>query len=88
MQPSIPSRSASNLNTCHAAYVSKQTASTNFHKIFKNVTILEINDHYEKLIQTSTDMAGIGSLICEKNVKISAISSNKTTIQNKEQGSY
>ena len=43
--------------------------------LVKNVKIVEFRDHIwnhnEKCIQMSTNMPGIGSLICEKDINIS-----------------
>ena len=46
----------------------EQTTSTKYHKIVKNINILEFGDyiwnHHEKCIQISTNMPGIGLDIC------------------------
>ena len=61
------------LNTYNAAGVSRRQHQdvTNF---VNNVNILEFGyyiwNHYEKCIQKSPNMPGIGSLICEIDVKI------------------
>ena len=51
-----------------------QTPGTTFHKIVKNVNILEFHDqiqnHHEKCIQKSTNMPGIDSLIHDNDVNI------------------
>ena len=47
----------------------KQIFMNCFHKLFKNVRILEFGDfiwnHQEKYIQISTNMPNIGIVICE-----------------------
>ena len=64
------------LNAFHAAGVSRRQEQnvTNF---VKNVNILELGycilNPYEKCIQKSPNMPGIGSLICEIDVNISEI---------------
>ena len=52
----------------------EQTTATKFHKILKNVNILELHDHiwshHEKCIQKSINMPSIGLLIREIDVQI------------------
>ena len=65
-------------NTYNAAGVCRrQDQNVNKQKIVKNVNILEFGYHiwnpYEKCIQKSPNMPGIGSLIHEIDVKISEI---------------
>ena len=59
----------------HEQTTDEQTTGTTFHKMFKNVNILEFHDyiwnHYEKCNQKSTNMPGIGSFIREIHVRIS-----------------
>ena len=51
----------------------EQTTGQTFKNIKKNVNILEFHDHiwnyHEKYIQISTNIPGIGSLICKIDVK-------------------
>ena len=65
-----------NVNTYHTAGVSRRQ-DQNITNVVKNVNILEfcyyIWNPYEKCIQKSPNMPGIGSLIREIDVKISGI---------------
>ena len=58
-----------------------QTTGQKYHQIFKIDDILEFHDHiwnrHGKFIQKSTNMPGIGSLICEIDVNISEIWESK-----------
>ena len=55
----------------------RREQTTKSYKISQNFIILEFHyhiwNHHEKCIQISTNMPGIGSLICEIDVKISQI---------------
>ena len=64
------------INTYNAAGVSRRQDQNVTHFV-KNVNILEFGYYiwnlYEKCIQKSPNMPGIGSLICETDVNISEI---------------
>ena len=69
------------INTSRAAGECRRQVK-NVTNLVKIVSIVEFHDRvwnqYEKYIQISTNMTGIGSLICEIDIKISQISeSNK-----------
>ena len=65
-----------NFNAFHAAGECRRQLK-NVSKFVKNIKILEFGhyiwNHCEKCIQISTNMPGIGSLICEIYVKITQI---------------
>ena len=64
------------INTNHAAGASRRQVQ-HFTKLSKNVNVLKFHDriwnHYEKYIQMSPNMPGIGSLICEIDINNSEI---------------